>query len=58
MLELKNCVRKKAAGDWIALPIAGVAGAFTNTLVMNLIYICFSSSLLRQKILRWMQFTE
>ena len=43
MLELKNCVRK-SAGDWIALPIAGVAGAFTNTpLVMNLIYICFSS---------------
>ena len=44
MLELKKLCKKKAAGDWIALPIAGVAGAFTNTLlVMNLIYICFSS---------------
>lgn len=41
---IKKLCKKKAAGDWIALPIAGVAGAFTNTLlVMNLIYICFSS---------------
>lgn len=38
---IKKLCKKKAAGDWIALPIAG---AFTNTLlVMNLIYICFSS---------------
>ena len=37
---IKKLCKKKAAGDWIA----GVAGAFTNTLlVMNLIYICFSS---------------
>ena len=41
---INKLCKKKAAGDWIALPIAGVAGAFTNTLlVMNLIYICFSS---------------
>ena len=41
---IKKLCKKKAAGDWIALPIAGVAGAFTNTLlVMNLIYICSSS---------------
>ena len=41
---IKKLCKKKAAGDWIALPIAGVADAFTNTLlVMNLIYICFSS---------------
>lgn len=39
---------KKAAGhkkgiDWLALPVAGIAGAVTNTLlVMNLIYVCFS----------------
>lgn len=32
----------KGSCDWIALPVAGVAGAFTNTLlVMNLIYFCF-----------------
>lgn len=33
----------KKISDWLALPLAGVVGAFTNTLlVMNLIYICFS----------------
>lgn len=40
---IKKLCKKKANSDWIALPIAGVAGAATNTLlVMNLIYICFS----------------
>ena len=44
MLELKKLCKRKAVGDWIALPVAGVAGAFTNTLlVMNLIYVCFSN---------------
>lgn len=33
----------KKISDWLALPLAGVVGAFTNTLlVMNLIYVCFS----------------
>lgn len=32
----------KGGADWIALPIAGIVGALTNTLlVMNLIYFCF-----------------
>lgn len=36
-------IYKKKAGDWLALPVAAVLGAVTNTLlVMNLIYICFS----------------
>lgn len=41
---IKKLCKKKPNSDWIALPIAGVAGAATNTLlVMNLIYICFSN---------------
>ncbi len=40
---IKHLCKEKNAGDWLALPVAGVAGAFTNTLlVMNLIYVCFS----------------
>lgn len=36
--------REKRAAEYIALPVAGVAGAFTNTLlVMNLIYFCFAN---------------
>ena len=39
---IKHLCKEKKAGDWLALPIAGVAGAVTNTvLVMNLIYVCF-----------------
>ena len=34
--------RGKKTREYVALPVAGVAGAFTNTLlVMNLIYFCF-----------------
>lgn len=33
----------KRSAEYIALPIAGAAGSFTNTLlVMNLIYVCFA----------------
>lgn len=40
---IKHLFKEKKLGDWLALPVAGVAGAFTNTLlVMNLIYFCFS----------------
>ena len=40
---IKKLCKNKNGGDWLALPIAGVLGAVTNTLlVMNLIYICFS----------------
>lgn len=39
---IKHLCKEKKAGDWLALPVAGVAGAVTNTvLVMNLIYVCF-----------------
>lgn len=39
---LRKLFKEKSFGDWIALPLAGVAGALTNTLfVMNLIYFCF-----------------
>lgn len=40
---IRKLLKEKKGSDWLALPVAGVAGAFTNTLlVMNLIYICFS----------------
>lgn len=40
---IKHLCKEKKAGDWLALPVAGIVGAFTNTLlVMNLIYLCFS----------------
>ncbi len=36
--------REKKSVEYLALPVAGVAGALTNTLlVMNMIYFCFSS---------------
>lgn len=39
---IRKLFKEKGAGDWIALPVAGVVGAITNTLlVMNLIYFCF-----------------
>lgn len=39
---IRRLFKEKGAGDWIALPAAGVVGAITNTLlVMNLIYFCF-----------------
>lgn len=40
---IRKWFKNKKAGDWLALPVAGVVGAFVNTLlVMNLIYVCFS----------------
>lgn len=40
---IKKLCKNKNGGDFLALPIAGVIGAVTNTLlVMHLIYICFS----------------
>lgn len=40
---IRKLFRNKKAGEYVALPIAGVVGALTNTLlVMNLIYICFA----------------
>lgn len=40
---IKILMKQKKGSDWLALPIAGIAGALTNTLlVMNLIYFCFS----------------
>lgn len=39
---IRKLFKEKGKADYLALPIAGIAGAFTNTfLVMNLIYICF-----------------
>lgn len=39
---IRKFFKEKSSGDWIALPIAGIVGALTNTLlVMNLIYFCF-----------------
>ncbi len=39
---IRKLFKEKGAGDWIALPVAGIVGALTNTLlVMNLIYFCF-----------------
>lgn len=36
--------KNKKKGDFVALPLAGIAGALTNTLlVMHLIYFCFSN---------------
>lgn len=40
---VRKLFKEKKGSDWLALPVAGVVGAFTNTLlVMNLIYFCFS----------------
>ncbi len=42
-IGIKKLCKGKNGGDWLALPVAGVAGAVVNTLlVMNLIYFCFS----------------
>lgn len=39
---IKKLFKVGKASDWLALPAAAAAGAFTNTLlVMNLIYFCF-----------------
>lgn len=40
---IRKLCKEKKGSDWLALPVAGIIGAFTNTLlVMNLIYFCFS----------------
>lgn len=40
---IRKLLKEKKGSDFLALPVAGVVGAFTNTLlVMNLIYVCFS----------------
>lgn len=40
---VRRLCKGKSGSDWLALPLAGIAGAFTNTLlVMNLIYFCFN----------------
>jgi len=42
-IAIKKVIKNKNGGEWLALPVAGIAGAVTNTLlVMNLIYFCFS----------------
>lgn len=42
-IGIRRLLKEKKGSDFLALPVAGVVGAFTNTLlVMNLIYICFS----------------
>ena len=42
-IGIRKLLKEKKGSDWLALPVACVAGALTNTLlVMNLIYICFS----------------
>ena len=41
-IVIKRLCNNRSGGDWLALPLAGIAGAATNTLlVMNLIYFCF-----------------
>ena len=40
---VRRLCKGKSGSDWLALLLAGIAGAFTNTLlVMNLIYFCFN----------------
>lgn len=40
---IRKLCKEKKGSDWLALSVAGIIGAFTNTLlVMNLIYFCFS----------------
>lgn len=42
-IGIKKLCKNKNGGEWLALPVAGVAGAVVNTLlVMNLIYFGFS----------------
>ena len=42
-IGIRKLCKNRSGGDWLALPLAGIAGALTNTLlVMNLIYVCFS----------------
>lgn len=42
-IGVRKLLKEKKGTDWLALPMAAVIGAFTNTLlVMNLIYVCFS----------------
>lgn len=42
-MGIKRLCKNKKGGDWLALPVAGVLGAVTNTLlVMHLIYFGFS----------------
>lgn len=41
---IKKLLKYRKGSDYIALPVASVIGAFTNTLlVMNLIYFCFAN---------------
>lgn len=47
---VRKLLKEKKGSDWLALPVAGVVGAFTNTLlVMNLIYFCFSEQFAEAK---------
>ncbi len=40
---IRKLCKNKKGGEWLALPLAGIVGAVTNTLlVMHLIYFCFS----------------
>ncbi len=42
-IGIKKLCKNKKGGEWLALPVAGVLGAVTNTLlVMHLIYFGFS----------------
>lgn len=42
-IGIRKLLKNKKGCDWLAIPVAGALGAFTNTLlVMNLIYFCFS----------------
>ena len=41
---IKKLLKNNKGSDFLALPIAGIIGALTNTLlVMNLIYVCFAN---------------
>ena len=43
-IGIKKLLKSKKGSDFLALPVAGAAGSFTNTLlVMNLIYVCFAN---------------
>ncbi|MFR4353065.1 MAG: ECF transporter S component [Roseburia sp.] len=42
-IGIRKLFQDKSSSDWLSFPLAGIVGAFTNTLlVMNLIYFCFS----------------
>ncbi len=43
-IGIKKLMKNNKGSDFLALPVASVVGAFTNTLlVMNLIYLCFAN---------------